>query len=551
MQLKEVALVTLIETRAVVKLSKKERFVDFAVGMVALAVYLVTLAPTITWRNAGADSGDLVSAAFTLGIPHPTGYPLFTILAAIFSHLPLGEPAKNVNAFSALASAGAIALTSHIGRQLVEDSNPLARWIPPSIALAFAFAPAVWSQATIAEVNALAMFLTAALFAVLFSDLPHRPFFTGAIFGLGLAHHLTILLLLPAAIILLNPTDWTRSQLVRAALLLLTPLTLYLYLPLRASANPLINWGNPSTLDGFLWVISGAPYRAYLLAISPSEIFGRLALVARFSFEQFTVMGVALGLWGTAQMSLRTDAQTRQRFIALMLTFGLIVAYTVVYSSRDSFVYLTPAFFVFAFWMMYGVNDISQRLPFRGRLQTGDRETSQATTGFLAPLEMTIRQVQRTAQMDWRKTALAAYLVLFPLYNLAMNFGKMNVSSDYTAYDYAKNILTNVPVDAVIVADGDEHYFALQYYRSVVTPEKNQIIVSAELLQYSWYFDNIRRVLPNVNVSAAIQFDRVAEVMDASLAQGRGVYTTVRNEWFLPYALERRDGFYRVLGRLQ
>jgi hypothetical protein len=126
----------------------------------------------------------------------------------------------------------------------------------------------------------------------------------------------------------------------------------------------------------------------------------------------------------------------------------------------------------------------------------------------------------------------------------------MNLSSDFTAYDYAQNILNNIPSDAVLIADGDEHYFALAYYRYVITPEKNQIIVSAELLQYSWYFDNIRRALPTADASAANQLDRLAKVMDASLAQPRGVYTTLQNEWFTPYALERRDNFYRVLGRM-
>src|SRR5438046_1698489 len=54
----------------------------------ALALYLPTLAPDLTWRAGGADGGDLITAAAQLGIPHPTGYPTYTLLAALFLRLP-------------------------------------------------------------------------------------------------------------------------------------------------------------------------------------------------------------------------------------------------------------------------------------------------------------------------------------------------------------------------------------------------------------------------------------------------------------------------------
>ena len=83
-------------------LARPNLLVGAAVGALALAVYLLTLAPTITWRNEGADSGDFVTAAVTFGIPHPPGYPLYTLIAAGFARLPLAEPARGVNLFSAV-----------------------------------------------------------------------------------------------------------------------------------------------------------------------------------------------------------------------------------------------------------------------------------------------------------------------------------------------------------------------------------------------------------------------------------------------------------------
>ena len=51
--------------------------------IIALA-YARTLAPSITWANDGSDSGDLVAAAATLGVAHPTGYPTYLLLARLF-----------------------------------------------------------------------------------------------------------------------------------------------------------------------------------------------------------------------------------------------------------------------------------------------------------------------------------------------------------------------------------------------------------------------------------------------------------------------------------
>jgi transmembrane protein TMEM260 (protein O-mannosyltransferase) len=509
------------------------RIVNLAVGTFALGIYLVTLAPTITWRNNGADSGDLVSAAFTLGIPHPTGYPLFTILASFLSHLPFGEPAKNVNVLSALVSAGTIVLICALGREFLQDPNSFSRWIPPSFATAFAFAPALWSQATIAEVNALATFFATALIATLLSDSPRRLYYAAAIFGLGLAHHLTIVLLVPFALILLASERWRLAQILLSLCILIMPLLLYLYLPIRASAHPLINWGDPESLDGFLWVVGGGPYHLYLFSLTLGETLARVASTAGFLIDQFTVLGVGLGLWGAAQMGMRSDNSTRRRFVALLSAFTLPIVYAVVYGSRDSFIYLLPAFLVFLLWMMYGASDLTTRAKL---------------------LQDTVakRQVGSTSAIMLRSQpvvllgAIVLLLTFFPLYNLVVNFGTLNVSSDHSAYDYATKIFNDMPRQSVIIADGDEHLFSLQYYRNVVAPHSEVVVVSEELLQFSWYFDQMRQMIPGINASALDTTDRLVEVVDASLAQGRSVYSTVQNEPFSRYEMEARDGYFHL-----
>jgi len=85
-------------------------FVAPVVFLVALVPYWLTLSPTISWLNGGIDSGELVTAMLVLGIPHPTGYPLYMLLGKLFTFLPFGEPAWRVDLMSACFAALAVAL---------------------------------------------------------------------------------------------------------------------------------------------------------------------------------------------------------------------------------------------------------------------------------------------------------------------------------------------------------------------------------------------------------------------------------------------------------
>ena len=74
-------------------------------GGLALALYARTLAPRLTWAHNGADGGDLLTAALTRGVPHPTGYPTYVMLLAAAVKLTPGEPALGGNWLSAISAA--------------------------------------------------------------------------------------------------------------------------------------------------------------------------------------------------------------------------------------------------------------------------------------------------------------------------------------------------------------------------------------------------------------------------------------------------------------
>src|SRR6476660_2230636 len=87
-------------------------------GLAVLALYALTLAPT----TAMWDTSEYITAAYTLGIPHPPGNPLFVLLGRVATLVPLGSVAVRVNMLAALCSAGTAAVWFLVAERV------LAQW---------------------------------------------------------------------------------------------------------------------------------------------------------------------------------------------------------------------------------------------------------------------------------------------------------------------------------------------------------------------------------------------------------------------------------------
>src|SRR5438105_10311575 len=111
----------------------------------ALVLYFFTAARDIVV----GDTPELITAAVTLGIPHPPGYPLFAMLGHLFSLLPVGEPAWRVNWMSAVFGALASALLAIAFGRL--SGSPRAGL---AAALLWAFAVTPWRLVNATEVFA-------------------------------------------------------------------------------------------------------------------------------------------------------------------------------------------------------------------------------------------------------------------------------------------------------------------------------------------------------------------------------------------------------------
>jgi len=182
---------------------------------IAFAVYAYTAAPNVTLL----DSGEFIVAAQHFGVPHPTGYPLWTLMAWLFQLLPLGNAAWEIALFSGVTASFAVGLCGLLSHHMlgwfgVLRGLPNARMVRFSLSVSFslllAFSVSMWSQAVIAEVYGLHAAMIGLFFTLLYMWV-HRPgrdrLMLGAFFVLALSfsnHHLTLALApLPYLLILL------------------------------------------------------------------------------------------------------------------------------------------------------------------------------------------------------------------------------------------------------------------------------------------------------------------------------------------------------------
>jgi len=227
--------------------------------LVPFAVYLVTLAPSLNFE----DPMEFALGLATLGVDHPSGYPLETLAGHLFTYLPFGDVPWRLNVssafFAALAAAFIFLFTWEFLAPAAKSRGFLAAgsWVAAGL---YAFSRNFWPQAIITEVYALnAALFAAALWCALRcrARLDVRWFFaTAFVVALAAANHpLSLAATGPLLAYLfwkLRRTAGAYGLLAKAAPLLVLGISIYLYLALRASREPPLHWGNPADLSRFL-----------------------------------------------------------------------------------------------------------------------------------------------------------------------------------------------------------------------------------------------------------------------------------------------------------
>ncbi len=556
-------------------------------GLAALALYARTLAPGLTWAHEGADGGDMLAAALTGGVPHPTGYPTYQLLLIAACKLYPGEPARAGNWLSAVAAACAVGLLADLAHRVLADGwprRPGQAAIALAAALSWAASPLLWSQAVITEVyalHALAVMLVLWLLwrwrEVAQAGGPAGRWLAaaGLVFGLGSGNHLSLMLLLPAAAAWLwdnrrlrpsagqstPPASQTRQLRAWAApaATLALGLSVYAYLPLAAMRQAPVNWGNPRTLAGFLWVVSGQPYAELLAGAAPAALLARVAAWGQMALGQlgggpWGLLIAVAGLWWTDR---RQHAWWR--------TTGLVaLAYTIfslAYRTADSYVYLLPVWAMTALWLAAGLGGISalvqDNVMLSGQPAADDSHceldiplhrdappgmTVIASAAARSNLSAGLRLLRAIALAMTCHAAIAA-LILLPAGAVLHSWRANDLSRDQEARDFVTAALDAAGPGAVILVATDRPTFALWYALYGLNQRPDVLALNVNLYDFAWYRAGLQQRYPEHILAAGAAGDMPAlERLVQEIARQRPLYRAEPLDLVLPGLREAPAG---------
>ena len=463
------------------------RGISLAFLILLLAVvYRLTLAPGLTWANHGADGGDLIAAAATGGVAHPTGYPVYLLAARAFQMIPVGTLAFRTNLFSACATILAASLLFQTMIHLKPDSSDLSAVLTGLIsAFAFGFSPLIWSQAVITEVHALHGLFVALLILVSTDRFAQQATSAqldcafGLTFGLAMGNHMIAILLFP---IMAAPLPPAESSLSPRTAMYLRPmgrriawmgigLATYLSLPLRSLSHPPVNWGNPITLNGFMWLVTGNLYQDLFLTLPLAAVWERSQAAAALLLDQFGLPGLALGLSGLVFFF----RPSRWNRLSLWI-MGVHGIFAVIYGADDSFLYLIPAFLCFAVWIGLGylgmANSLSRRLGGAG-------------------------------------TILGLSIILYLFVISGTHWPEVDASADLRAEQFGRQVLAQAPLQALVFVQGDRATFTMWYFHYALHERPDLVFIATDLLPFEWYQDILRNTYPDLVMPDLAPFPEV------------------------------------------
>jgi hypothetical protein len=485
-----------------------------AVFAVSLAAYVRTLAPTVYTF----DSAELAAGAYTLGIVHASGYPLYLLLGKLFTYLPLGDVAYRVNLMSALFAALSLPALYHVLLRL--DVRP---GLALAAALFFGFGVPLWSEAVVAEVYTLQMFLLAVGLGLLLrwrergrsSDLAGF----GLAYGLCFANHLSAGLLGPGLGLLIadrlrRGASRLRDVAIAAPLVLVGPL-FYIYLPLRVAADPAVNYAQALGVDlttpgGVWWLVSGRMFAHAAFGYAPGEIpLEVLRFVGQFWADLLGV-GLIVGALGIV----RLYRQDRPLTVALGLMAGLHALFFINYRVTDKATMFLPTYLI---WMLF------------------------VASGYEELLEMVRRAGLNPRSRAWPVYAVAGAAVGAAL---VVNGPRVDLSGERVARQYAETVLAEVDADAFVV--GDWVSITPLMYLQAVEGQRPDV----ELFDLGLYSlgrsARLRAEGVPTEMAAGIVRHEMRGIVAGALVE-RPVYALGRYEVLDAYDLVDLGGFYRLM----
>ena len=484
-------------------------------AILAAAVYTTTIAPTISHT----DSGELAAVAYTGGVAHPTGYPLFTLIGWLWTRIPIVKPALQLNFLCLLFVAGGVFFFARSLQLFFDNWRTRIKGAEDGGAalvqrvhffailtgsLLLAFSQTFWFQSTSVEVYSLHILLVCLNLYLLLRawyapDDATRPWlWLAGGMALGFANHLTFFTILPAVAWLFFAKNrfgagaFRRLGLMLAIFIPLLALQ-YLWLPLRAGADPHLNWGNPESWPEFWHHVSGRQFSVWMFTGKEAFMTQMKGFLNNLPWE-FVIAGLVLVPFGWYY----GWKMRRQVTISLTLLILLNTLYSANYNIKDLEPYFLPTLIALSFFAALGIRFIWIKAKIPNAAQP------------ILPV-------------------VSAIVILLPL---VVNYPKVSQRGVWYYEDYARAALQSLPEDAIVISKTWDSFVSQAYYLQ----ECEDVRTDVDIIEYQmlhdrhWYPEHIKanmpetaqRLQPYLNEWDAIigEFDLEGQVNPAKLGQG-------------------------------
>jgi hypothetical protein len=430
--------------------TRRDHGIGALIGLGAFVLYLITLCPTIFVE----DSAEFSTAAAIFGVPHPPGYPLYTLLAGLFVRvLPIGDVAYRSNVFSAICGGAAIAVLWLLLRRL-----GIGRIGALVATIGFAVGETFWSESLAAEVHSLnvVLLVLALLFTVEAVQAPsaRRYAWAGLLIGLAVGHRNINAVFLAPLVVALELERRKQKREPRLLLIALGALVasaaVYLYLPLAGSRDPALNMGEPTSFQRLWSVITAHAYIRHLQTASLATDLGRLS---HFISDLPDNLGLAL-FAAPVGIVLLYRRGPRWLLLSLVWLAAASLGFSVIYNVLHISSYWIPTYLALSIAAGFGFD-------------------------------------------AWRGKS-AAVLPIIAAALVPLNFASVNLHQTTIAHAYGRQLLESAPPHALIVSLSDTETHVLLYEQAVEHLRTDAVVVSANELD-GWYVKQLARGHPDVS----------------------------------------------------
>lgn len=524
-----------------------------------LASFLLTLSTQFPCIAPYRDSGEMATTINLLGIIHPPGYPLYALLGKIFILLvPFANIAYRLNLLSGIFTALSAVFIIQIFWILAglhpaaETKEPVhdkidPRGIPPKhggwfaatmlsllVPASFVTSYLQWYLSLVSEMYTFNIFLATLLIymvvRILFSTGLNIPllFLVAFISGLSTGNRMEILLLVPGILLFLllylkshskTGTFDYYSLVIKLSLFFLLGLSVYLYLPLRSSQNPLFDWNHPATFEKLFSTLTRKTHGGTLDLLSASygrgnNFFSGIVFYLKHLFTGFGYIGILTGISG-----LYFSFKLRN-FNANAVTgtgwFNLPRGRNLIFFLLTGFILTGPVFI------------------YLGNMPPNPHALAILEAHFLLPnLIFFMFMLPGFLVIPGIRNSTILSLFFLPALitgiNLYNNFDGLNKRNNFFAYDYAKNVLRSASRNSIVVAKEDVQLFSLWAVQNTDNYRKDVVVFAEGLSASPWYHNMLRRRYNDVFFCSLKDAESLKQFVNSNSPK-RDVYYTVETE---------------------